>query len=198
LNTVNASIVEMRYYLPILLGLTLAMLVIIRQYIIIAENRHLYHEMERLATIDQLTGLNNRRSFDQAIEIESQRARRFNHPYAVLMMDVDNFKHYNDCYGHLAGDIVLKSVATLLRSKLRAADFIARFGGDEFVAILPETDFNGAIYIAGKLAAAAKEHFHGESLGLSVGAAVWNPDITSQQVLDAADQELYRVKPHRR
>jgi diguanylate cyclase (GGDEF)-like protein len=154
--------------------------------------------MERLATIDPLTELNNRRSFDQAIEIESQRAKRYSHPYAVLMMDVDNFKHYNDCYGHLAGDLVLKSVATLLRSKLRAADFIARFGGDEFVAILPETDFNGAVYIAEKLTTAAKEHFHDESLGLSVGAAVWNPDMTSRQVIDAADQELYRVKPHRR
>jgi diguanylate cyclase (GGDEF)-like protein len=138
--------------------------------------------------------LNNRRSFDRAIEIESRRAERFEHPYAVLMMDVDNFKLYNDRFGHLGGDVVLKRMAELLLMNLRMTDFLARFGGDEFVAILPETGLANAKKVASKIMDEAKDLFIRESIGLSVGVAVWEPGLSYFEVIDAADRELYKSK----
>jgi hypothetical protein len=128
-SAINVKVTDLRYYAVVLVSIALGALVMLRQYIILVENRRLYHEMEHLATIDPLTGLNNRRSFERAIEIESRRAERFEHPYAVLMMDVDNFKLYNDRFGHLGGDIFLKRMGTLLLTNLRMTDFLAHFGG---------------------------------------------------------------------
>jgi diguanylate cyclase len=193
-SAVDVKVSDIRYYAVVLASLGLGVLVMLRQYIILVENRRLYHEMERLATIDSLTGLNNRRSFDRAIEIESRRAERFEHPYAVLMMDVDNFKLYNDRFGHLGGDVVLKHMAELLLMNLRMTDFLARFGGDEFVAILPETELANAQKVAAKIVDEARDGFIRESIGLSVGVAVWEPGMTYLEVLDAADRDLYKSK----
>jgi diguanylate cyclase len=191
---IGLKISDMRYYAVVFAGIAVGVLVMIRQYIILAENRRLYHEMERLATIDQLTGLNNRRSFDHAIEVESRRAERFEHPYSVLMMDVDGFKLYNDRFGHLGGDVILKRMAALLLMNLRMTDFLARFGGDEFVAILPETLYESAQKVASKIMDEAKNHFIQESIGLSVGVATWKPGLSYLDVLDAADRDLYKTK----
>jgi diguanylate cyclase (GGDEF)-like protein len=197
-NTIENKVSDLRYYAAILTSMALGVLVLLRQYIILAENRRLYHEMEHLATIDTLTGLNNRRSFDRAIEIESRRAERFEHPYAVLMMDVDNFKLYNDRFGHLGGDVMLKRMAELLLLNLRMTDFLARFGGDEFIAILPETELINAQKVADKIMDEAKKNFIRESIGISVGVAVWKPGMSYLEILDAADRELYRAKQLRR
>jgi diguanylate cyclase (GGDEF)-like protein len=193
-SAIDVKVSDMRYYAVILASMVLGVSVMLRQYIILVENRRLYHEMEHLATIDTLTGLNNRRSFDRAIEIESRRAERFEHPYAVLMMDVDNFKLYNDRFGHLGGDVVLKRMAELLLMNLRMTDFLARFGGDEFVAILPETGLANAKKVASKIMDEAKDLFIRESIGLSVGVAVWEPGLSYFEVIDAADRELYKSK----
>lgn len=193
-SAVEVKVSDMRYYAVILVSIMLALLVMLRQYIILVENRRLYHEMEHLATIDPLTGLNNRRSFEHAIETEAHRAERFGHPYVVLMMDVDNFKLYNDRFGHLRGDDILKRMSTLLLMHLRTTDFLARFGGDEFVAILPETGLSNAQKVAAKIVDEAKNHFAQESVGLSVGVAVWEPGMSYLEVLDAADRELYKFK----
>lgn len=191
-SSIENKVFDLRYYATILTSMALGILVMLRQYIILAENRRLYHEMEHLATIDTLTGLNNRRSFDRAIEIESRRAERFEHPYAVLMMDLDNFKFYNDRFGHLGGDVMLKRMAELLLMNLRMTDFLARFGGDEFVAILPETELLSAQKVADKIMDEAQKQFTRESIGISVGVAVWQPGKSYLEVLDAADQELYK------
>jgi diguanylate cyclase (GGDEF)-like protein len=196
-STIEAKIADPRAFTVILTGVALGALVMLRQYVLLVENRRLYREMERLATIDQLTGLNNRRSFDHAIETEARRAERFNHPYAVLMMDVDNFKLYNARFGHLGGDVMLKRVAELLLMNLRTTDFVARFGGDEFVAILPETERANAQRVAEKIMNEAKDHFIQESIGISVGVAVWQPGLSYLEVIDAADQQLYKNKPVR-
>jgi diguanylate cyclase (GGDEF)-like protein len=106
----------------------------------------------RLAMIDGLTGLPNRRAFDEILEREWRRAARTQSSTAVLMLDLDHFKSYNDGFGHLAGDDCLRRVGKVLAASLeRAADFVARFGGEEFVAILPDTDRTGAEIIAERL-----------------------------------------------
>jgi len=196
-SAIDIKVSDLRYYAVIVVCTALGILVMLRQYIILAENRRLYHEMERLATSDPLTGLNNRRSFDRTIEIEARRAERFKHPYTILMMDMDNFKLYNDRFGHLGGDMILKRMAKLLLTNLRVTDFLARFGGDEFVAILPETEFENAQKVAVKIMDEAKHHFLQEAIGLSVGVATWEPGMPPLEVLEAADRDLYRFKQQR-
>ncbi len=112
------------------------------------ENANLYAEQQRLAVTDSLTGIANRRHFDSVLGRELQRAVRFHRPTALLMLDLDDFKQYNDRYGHLAGDGLLRAIALALSQSLRSVDTIARYGGEEFVIILPETDLE-----AGRLAA---------------------------------------------
>lgn len=105
--------------------------------------------LERLAMVDGLTGIANRRSFDQNLEHEWKRATRNALPISVVMIDIDHFKNYNDNYGHGAGDVCLQQVAGALRSVIqRPADLVARYGGEEFAALLPETDVQGAEMIA--------------------------------------------------
>ncbi len=96
--------------------------------------------LEYQTLIDALTGLFNRRAFEKKIEEEFERAKRYHHPLSLLIADIDNFKTINDTYGHHAGDQVLKGIAEALRDKSRRSDFASRYGGEEFVLILPETD----------------------------------------------------------
>ena len=105
--------------------------------------------IERLSMMDQLTGLANRRSFDQRLDAEWRRAVREAYPLSIMMIDVDKFKIYNDTYGHQQGDVVLRTVGQiLLRTVKRSADFAARWGGEEFAVLLPGTDANGAWVVA--------------------------------------------------
>ena len=106
-------------------------------------------ELRRIATIDVLTGVANRRGFDEALAHEWRRARRAGDPLALLMIDVDHFKSFNDRYGHPAGDVCLRAVAqALLGASLRPADLVARYGGEEFVVLLPQTPRDGAEHVA--------------------------------------------------
>jgi len=105
--------------------------------------------IQQLSMIDQLTGIPNRRSFDHQMNLEWKRVQRENQLISLLMMDVDKFKVFNDTYGHLSGDVVLQSVAATLAGTLkRASDFAARWGGEEFAALLPNTDVDGGMLIA--------------------------------------------------
>lgn len=104
-----------------------------------AEAKRLLIEMERLAIIDPLTGVFNRRYFNNRVMEELERANRYEHPLALMLMDIDHFKQINDTYGHPVGDKVLQSIAELCRKNLRGTDIIGRYGGDEFVFLLPET-----------------------------------------------------------
>jgi len=160
------------------------------------------------ANQDGLTALSNRRCFDQVLEIEWNRARRDKRSLALLMIDVDHFKKYNDCYGHLAGDDCLRQIAQqLLRVINRPGDVAARYGGEEFVVMLPNTDAAGALLVGERLllnlTAASIPHADNEPLcrvTLSIGVSVMVPAAgasTSALVL-AADKALYAAKENGR
>lgn len=174
---------------------TLVVLVLIRQYIVSKENVRLYQKMQRIAWTDSLTGLYNRHFFNEMLPREIERAARYGNQLSVLLMDIDGFKKYNDTYGHLKGDAVLKSIGRVFSTQLRISDTIARFGGDEFVVILPETNRRKAIAIASRIRnAVAMQSFEEAGLSVSIGVASYRPGMTPEQLLDEADQEMYRRK----
>ena len=170
-------------------------LVLLRQYLVLKENLRLYQTVQRIAWTDGLTGLYNRHFFNEILPRELDHARRYQENLSVLLLDVDGFKKYNDTFGHLQGDIVLKAVARVFASQLRASDTIARFGGDEFVIILPSANRRLAQSIAQRIRSAlAEQAFNGTTLGVSVGVAVYRPGLTPEQLLEEADKDLYRHK----
>ncbi len=153
-------------------------------------------ELERLSTLDGLTGLANRRHLLSRLALESSRAKRGHHSFAVLMVDVDNFKDYNDSYGHLAGDEVLVRLAEILRESCREVDCAARYGGEEFLVLLTETGMEGAVEVAERVRARlASETFAGGTITLSVGVASY-PEFgeTPEAVIMSADVALYQAK----
>ncbi|MBS0506717.1 MAG: diguanylate cyclase [Proteobacteria bacterium] len=160
--------------------------------------------LHRLAYVDGLTGLANRRQFDQALQAEWRRCRRSRSPLAVLLLDIDYFKQYNDRYGHQAGDACLQAVARALRAGLaRSHDLVARYGGEEFVCLLPECDAAGALHKAEDLCRAVQAlglaHAGSEAgavVTISIGVACLVPDAEAspEALLRQADQQLYRAK----
>ncbi len=161
-------------------------------------------ELQRLTNSDGLTGLSNRRYFDEYLNAEWKRAERDKSQLALLMIDVDAFKAYNDTYGHVAGDEVLRRVATVLRDNCsRPTDLPARFGGEEFSMILPSTSSGGARLLAEKArrAVEALGIAHGGAgtggcLTVSIGAAVLVPEAgqSSSRLVEVADAGLYEAK----
>jgi diguanylate cyclase (GGDEF)-like protein len=167
------------------------------------ENRRLQDELRALTITDPLTGLPNRRHFDVTCVTEWERARRDRRPLAVLFIDVDHFKSYNDCHGHRAGDDCLAAVAGAIRRSLqRPADLAARYGGDEFVVLLPDTDTEGALDVARRVLAAisALDIRHDDlpsgHVTPSIGVAQLVPgvDDTARELLERADRALYAAK----
>lgn len=161
-------------------------------------------ELEELSHRDELTGIANRRHFDTYLDRELHRSSRTHRPLALVLLDVDHFKDYNDRHGHLAGDECLRRVAETLRSCCtRAADLAARFGGEEFALILPETDSAGAMRVAehARVAIAALRLPHGASgtaphVSVSAGVGARNPDarLAMPQLLARTDEALYLAK----
>jgi diguanylate cyclase (GGDEF)-like protein len=158
-------------------------------------------DARRQAATDGLTGLDNHRSLQDALAREVERAVRYGRSLAVLMMDIDGFKLFNDTYGHQAGDGVLRQVADLLAKTVRTGDIIGRYGGDEFMAILPETDRSGAVLVAGRiLEAFSRERVHtgkGDDLPLTLSIGLANCPEDSQhkhELLAYADASLYEAK----
>jgi diguanylate cyclase (GGDEF)-like protein len=176
----------------------LTFMVVLRQFFVLRENRRLTKALEQLATTDGLTGLANRRTFDETVAREIIRAQRYQRPFSLLLIDVDDFKRLNDERGHVEGDRVLKTLASLIRAQLRASDFAARFGGDEFVVILPESDATVARNVAEKLDAAISGILGLEGgPSVSIGRAGFQPKMTAIMLLEAADQDMYRAKAAR-
>lgn len=154
-------------------------------------------ESERMARCDTLTGLQNRRSANERLREEFQRMKRSGNEYAALLLDIDHFKRINDSYGHDAGDKVLREIATVLTAGIRVTDFVARFGGEEFLVLLPETGAEGARTIAEKIReAVAQTDFSAVSHAtVSIGIACAGADDSGEDdVLRRADAALYDAK----
>lgn len=160
--------------------------------------------LQRLSGLDGLTGIPNRRHFDDRFQRAWRHAVRVAAPLSLVMIDVDFFKHYNDSRGHLAGDDCLRRVVAALRAALhRPRDFVARYGGEEFVAVLPDTDVAGAAVVAEglRLAVEALAIDHPAACGrrtltisLGVAGGVPTRDASAQALVAAADMALYRAK----
>ena len=161
----------------------------------------------RLAMIDGLTGIANRRAFDEQLQREWLRSERNRADLSLIMMDIDFFKLYNDSYGHLDGDESLRQVANALLRSMRGSDFAARYGGEEFVCILPETDAAGALITAdrirNKIEALRLPHEASTVspyLTVSIGVVTVRPDLVGepQRLIEVADQMLYQAKENGR
>jgi len=188
----------LRFYGVLFGALALVALVLLRQDVLLRENNRLYHQMEHLALTDSLTGVYNRHHTNDVLQRELLRAQRHQRPLSVLLMDLDEFKKYNDTMGHLRGDEVLKIVARTLNDQLRATDMLGRFGGDEFIAILPETDLEGAQFVADKMKnELSRMRFSGISIGITIGVATYSAGASPEDLLEEADRDLYRLKQAR-
>ena len=152
--------------------------------------------LELLATTDVLTGLKNRRAFQDRLTEEVKRASRIPLPLSLMLLDVDHFKQFNDAFGHPAGDVVLKVVARLLGQSTRSTDFVARYGGEEFAVLLPNTDQTGADVTAERVRrAVAEADWRERAVTVSVGVATMDAAIDRESALvAAADAALYRSK----
>lgn len=163
-----------------------------------SERRAAVQKLRVLAERDPLTGLFNRRRFEEDLERHAALARRHSRSFAILALDLDGFKGVNDTLGHQAGDALLAAVARILERGIRASDTVARFGGDEFVVLLPETDVEGAGTVAAKLCDEICSIREPAQVSTSIGGVVYEcpfePNLLPEQMLGLADAELYRAK----
>ncbi len=159
-------------------------------------------DLQRMATVDGLTNVFNRRFFTELISREFDRARRYESDLSVIMLDIDYFKPYNDTNGHLAGDKALTQVGSILKKNVRGTDVVARYGGEEFVVVLPETKIENGEIVAEKIREAIeKAHFRNQAaqpngnVTVSLGLASFEPSLESaNELVNQADQALYIAK----
>lgn len=167
---------------------------------VIIDNAREFEKVQNLAYLDELSGLMNRRQLFQKGEIELKRSRRLNYPLIAIMIDIDHFKQVNDSYGHAIGDQVMKGVIDRCCSNIRIYDIFGRYGGEEFVLMLPATDIDGGIQMAERLRNSVAEHpIHTDqgpiSITISLGVAQATDDInTVAGLFDRADTALYSAK----
>jgi diguanylate cyclase (GGDEF)-like protein len=160
----------------------------------------LYSEIQRLAIVDELTGIYNYRGLQELGAREVERANRFSRPLSVLFFDIDNFRNFNNSYNHATGNVILKSIAERCRAILRTVDVLARFGGDEFVALLPETDISSAHIVARRMveeiAASKINTSFGElNVTISIGVTVLSEDRPNLSALiDRANNAEHKAK----
>lgn len=163
---------------------------------LIKENQRLFEENKRLAVTDPLTGLSNRHKLQEKLNGELERASRYGRPLSIIMIDMDELKAINDTLGHPAGDEALIMVARAIERCIRKVDLAARFGGDEFVIVLPEADISVAVSVAERLhQEVAKLKLEDRTLGISLGVASWKKTYTTPEIfIDAADRAMYLAK----
>ncbi len=165
------------------------------------EIAELYEETEKMSITDGLTGLYNHREFYRLLEKEVERSRRYGTDISVLMIDVDNFKIYNDTYGHMAGDMALRKIADAIKSSVRKLDIVARYGGEEFAVILPETNQAGAVSLAERIKNSVSSiNFSPEEdefvrLTVSIGVcSMKNGELSPDKFISRADDAAYLAK----
>ncbi len=165
------------------------------------ELRHKTEELDRLAHTDTLTGIANRRHFDEALEREVDRSSRYRRPLSVVMIDLDHFKQLNDTHGHLGGDHALKAVADVLVREVRKPDLVARYGGEEFAVVLPETSARDAVTVAERIReklASMCVVWEGQELAVTASMGVAScPSVAvarAEELLERADSALYAAK----
>jgi diguanylate cyclase (GGDEF)-like protein len=176
------------------------------QLAVAVDNSLLYKLTKRLAITDELTGLYNYRYLQQRLEDEIERARRFGRSVALLMIDADDFKQFNDTHGHIAGDRALAELGGVVRGQVREIDVVCRYGGEEFSVVLPETDEAGAFVVAEKVREAVAAHsfadvdgVRGHALTISIGVAAYPGSSSDRdELLRQADEALYQAKSHGR
>ena len=160
------------------------------------DNASLYVEARRLADVDSLTGLHNRRSFHELLGREIARARRYERKLSLIVFDLDNFKQINDRIGHLTGDAVLAEVAARVRGVVRESDLAGRIGGDEFGVVMPETGLIDGEHLANRIARTVAERPFGggHKLFVSAGVAELRAEDDATELFERADDALYRAK----
>jgi diguanylate cyclase (GGDEF)-like protein len=177
--------------------------VIANQSSLALQNALLHEELERLSVTDRLTDLYNHGYLHQRLDEELERAARFGHQLSVIMLDIDDFKQFNDRYGHPKGDMVLRAVSTIVTQNLREIDVAARYGGEEFVLVLPETDLAGAAAVAERIRVSMAEYPHLSIPGdnetvtqtVSLGVATYPQHATTTaRLIEAADIAMYEAK----
>ena len=166
-----------------------------RRYLV-KENKRLFEEIQRLAVTDSLTGLYNRHKLQDSLATEVERAKRYNRPLSIIMIDMDKLKVINDTYGHAAGDEALKLVAKSIQHSIRKVDLGTRFGGDEFIVLLPEADHKEAASVAKRIRKAILEvEFESGNLSVSMGVVQWHPGFdTPNDFVHAVDEAMYLAK----
>jgi len=174
--------------------------ILAQQFLLGIKRALLYKKVQELTITDSLTQVFNRRYFLLRFNEELERSRRFNYKFSFLMLDIDHFKDYNDHYGHLVGDVILREAAKAIKENMRQIDFIGRYGGEELSLILAETDKNEAMVAAERFrqAVESKEiRAYDENLKItiSIGISVFPEDSQdTKKLIDKADQALYKAK----
>lgn len=175
-------------------------MILANQFSLVLQRIRLYQELEKMATTDGLTGLYTRRAILEHLKNELKRATDRGIKTSVLMIDIDYFKKFNDNYGHMTGDRILHQIAGVIAGGIREIDVVGRYGGEEFLAVLPETDAKGAELVARRLREAVGKseirlQDHSLHITVSIGVATF-PDHSASlpELLDQADQALYAAK----
>ncbi len=183
------------YIVPFFVGLLFGILLsaLIKLYWVLLEKEE---KLERLSLTDDLTGLPNRRGVMSFLEFEISKSKRYEEPLSVALLDLDDFKAINDTYGHLVGDTVLREFAALMRSKLRASDIVGRWGGEEFLVIMPNTDLRTAVGVIERLRKEVSERYFDlvGRLSVSAGVAELREEDDTASIIRRADENLYRAK----
>ena len=170
------------------------------QIAIAIENAKIYQEVKDLSVKDGLTQLYNHSYFQRKLKDEIKRSKRYKNKLSMLIMDIDDFKHFNDTYGHQTGDEVLKVLSKTLKEQTRNVDTVARYGGEEFVIILPETDYEGLKIVADRLNEVIREDisikYKTKTLGItvSIGGTTFNPEDSQKEFIKKSDMALYEAK----